>query len=222
MCEHVSLTCPCVSVSVSCSREEGCTVLYRLLSPSDASIAQLVVCVMDKCRAWCCGGEDGRPKCLFTRCCCCTLRTAVIVIASFEIVFCLLLSIFFALLIPVNPVLHSTGYGNLSPIAMFLQVIIHFGVACALIHGIRKNNRRLMWAWMWARGVEVVTDASKMLVFSLVVVESVEIFFIIFAVSAVTVFNIMVVRSYILELKARTDMVGPAIHYDPEMDKVEA
>ncbi|KAK4318221.1 hypothetical protein Pmani_010758 [Petrolisthes manimaculis] len=83
----------------------------------------------------------------------------------------------------------------MSFVALTLQFALHGCLACVLIHGVRKNRVGYVWAWIWARSVELITDASRLLHITALNTDYVP-FSICFIASFITCFNIVVVRSY--------------------------
>ncbi|XP_071544214.1 uncharacterized protein [Panulirus ornatus] len=134
--------------------------------------------------------------------CCCSLRTGVLIIASLEILFLVAVCIDFGMFLYV-----SAGEGSARLlewlVASTLETIVHCGFTCLLIHGVRKNRPQLVWAWVWTRGVVMLTDFCTLFIGAFVFVEKA--LLPVSVASVILCYNILVVRSYALKMKEGED-----------------
>lgn len=134
-----------------------------------------------------CTNINGGPRFLLTRfCCCCSLRTGTLVIASLEFV---IIAAVLVLQMCYQKMTSGAAAG------MVLEIFVHLLVACLLIHGVRKHQPFLVWGWVWMRCVLVVTDLANYVV---KVAYSQILGAVVLAVlfTAALTYNILVVRSY--------------------------
>lgn len=69
-----------------------------------------------------------------------------------------------------------------------------------------QNRVGYLWAWVWARSVELVTDANRLLHITALNTDYVP-FSICFIASFITCFNIVVVRSYAFHMGVQRRLV---------------
>ncbi|XP_037783514.1 uncharacterized protein LOC119579675 [Penaeus monodon] len=76
-----------------------------------------------------CRGRNGEPLLVVDRCCCFSLRTGALILASCEIIFLLAIVI-------LNIVIQPNKEGA----AVVVEGLLHIGVASVLIHGVRTDT----------------------------------------------------------------------------------
>ncbi|XP_071544188.1 uncharacterized protein [Panulirus ornatus] len=162
----------------------------------------------------------GRPRLVVDRCCCrWSLRTGVLIIAVLEIVFCIIFAVLYGVQ-NKSPLNVEYGISTNILIAQVLEPLIHGGVACVLIYGIWKRRRQLVWAWLWVRGVLLLTDISTPL-FSALIFTNWVICLMFSLISVVVCYNMVVVRSYALNMKEKEEEDEEHVYLEEEDQAIE-
>ncbi|XP_045604050.1 uncharacterized protein [Procambarus clarkii] len=138
-------------------------------------------------------------KCVLKNCCCgCSLRTGTIIIAVLSLLFGLATAGY-----SIYLVVAGVTEGWLDLVINIFNII----VAIVLIHGIRTERAGLVMAWVWATAFSIALSVVLGIVFVFITASLVAAF-ILFVVSAIQIYFLLVVRSYALSLKHNTLVIN--------------
>lgn len=177
-----------------------------------------------------CISSNGKPILVFDKCCCFTLRTGVLIIAGLEILFSLSIMVLHLALTNVissapshDPIeivtVHPPGLvppeehpmpsyppsGILDDtVRGVLHAVVFIVVSCLLIHGVRKNRIWLMKTWIWMRAVILLDDTIDQISITEKFVPFMATIFILVPIS---LFAILLVRSYVIKLTHNENFV---------------
>ncbi|KAK7019781.1 hypothetical protein SK128_015382 [Halocaridina rubra] len=178
-----------------------------------------------------CLSNDGKPILVFGKCCCFSLRTGVLVIASLEIFFEILVLLLHIVLASVfvtgnldkeqlqisnhsvsldQPQVTQVEHHGSSDELMdkTLRLVLHETVAVVvsviLIYGVKKNRVGLMKMWIWVRAINLLDDMIDVVSIS----DRFQTFMFMFClVLPCSITAILVVRSYITQLTSNDSFV---------------
>ncbi|XP_042893218.1 uncharacterized protein LOC122267252 isoform X1 [Penaeus japonicus] len=142
-----------------------------------------------------CRGRNGEPLLVVDRCCCFSLRTGALVLASCEII-CLLA------IVILNIAVHRNKEGA----AVVVEGLLHIGVASVLIHGVRTKQNQLVWAWVLVRTVLLVMEMPVVFIYS--VFTDLTFTLCLLGISLLVCCSILIVRSYALSMDTDEERVN--------------